>query len=148
MKSAPDARTRELAAIHVAKKQLGMDEDAYRDLLFALTRKRSAGELDQAERRRVLDHFRKLGITRPVTGRNAAPSRSTDHGKKPAVPAERQPLVDKLEALLAADGKPWNYVRAMAKRMYGVEQLEWARADQLRGLVAALEYSRRRKARA
>lgn len=138
--SRPDARTRELAAIHVAKKQLGLDDDTYRDMLFTLTRKRSAGELDQAERQRVLDHLRARGFKRPVN----RPQRAPDHGKKPLVTQDKQALVDKLEALLADGARPWNYARAMAKRMFGVEQLEWASAGQLHSLVAALEYQKRR----
>lgn len=139
--SAPDARARELAAIHVAKKQLGLDDDTYRDALFAITRKRSAGDLDQAERQRVLDHFRGLGFKRPV---NRPQRARVDHGKKPVVAEDKRALVDKIEALLADGARPWNYARAMARRMFGVEQLEWASAGQLHSLVAALEYQKRR----
>jgi hypothetical protein len=34
----------------------------------------------------------------------------------------------------------------MGKRMFKIDQLEWASAEQLRSLVAALEYDRRRRA--
>jgi phage gp16-like protein len=137
-----DVRNRELAAIHVAKKQLGLDDGTYRDMLWSLERTRSSGDLDQAGRQRVLDHLRKRGFKRPVN----APARATDHGRKPVVPTDRQPLVDKIEALLADGAKPWNYARAMAKRICKVDQLEWASAEQLRKLVAALEYHKRRQA--
>lgn len=141
-----DERNRELAAIHVAKKQLALDDGTYRDMLFMLTRKRSSAELDQAERRTVIEHLRKRGFTKAEKPAQPAPH---DHGRKPIVAADKQGLVDKLEAQLAAAARPWNYVRSMAKRMYRIDQLEWASATQLRGLVAALEYDqRRRKARA
>jgi len=135
-----EARKRELAAIHVAKKQLGLDEETYRTMLFTVTRKRSAGALDHAERQAVIEHLRRRGFVR-IDPRPAPPA---DHGKKPAVPAERQALVNKIEALLADAARPWNYVRAMASRMFGL-QLEWCSADQLRRLIAALEYDRRRR---
>jgi phage gp16-like protein len=51
-------RRRELAAIHVARKRLGLDEDSYREFLAGLTGKRSAAELDAAERQRVIEAFR------------------------------------------------------------------------------------------
>ena len=139
----PEARHRELAAIHVAKKQLGLDDDAYRDMLFTVARVRSAADLDHAGRQAVIEHLRKRGFTRPVT----RPEPPRDHGRKPAVPADRQALVNKLEALLADAARPWNYVRSMAKRMFGLDQLEWASADQLRRLVAALEYDKQRRER-
>lgn len=139
--SRPDDRRRELAAIHLGKKQLGLDDGTYRDMLFMLTRKRSAGDLDQAERRTVIEHLRQRGFTRAVKPTRPQPA---DHGRKPVVGEDKQALVDKLEALLADGARPWNYARAMAKRMFKVEQLEWATAAQLHSLVAALEYQKRR----
>jgi phage gp16-like protein len=141
MMAAPDTRRRELAAIHVAKKALGLDDGTYRDMLFTVARVRSAADLDHAGRQAVIEHLRRRGF-RP----KPAPATERDHGKKPQVPADRQALVDKLEALLADAARPWNYARSMAKRMFHVDQLEWATADQLRRLVAALEYDRRRRA--
>lgn len=136
-----DTRRRELAAIHVAKKALGLDEDTYRAMLFTVARVRSAAELDHAGRQAVIEHLRRRGF-RP----KAAPAIEREHGRKPQVPADREALVGKIEALLADAARPWAYARAMAKRMFGVDQLEWVSADQLRRLVAALEYDRRRRA--
>lgn len=51
-----------LAAIHVAKKQLGLDEDTYRDVLVRATGKRSAGDMTPAEQDRALAEFRRLGF--------------------------------------------------------------------------------------
>ena len=139
----PDLRKSELAAIHVAKKQLGLDDGTYRAMLWTLERVRSAADLDEAGRRRVIDHLRARGFARKST----PPAPAMDHGRKPAVPADRQGLIDKIEALLAEGGYPWNYVRSMAKRMFKVDQLEWATAAQLHSLVAALEYDRRRRSK-
>jgi hypothetical protein len=157
--AAPDTRRRELAAIHILAAQLGMDtrdqnpDSEYHSMLYTVggaaaerKGKRSAGHLDFVGRHRVLDHLHALlrarGLKRP---RRSAPAAGRDYGRKPQVPADRQALVDKLEALLADAARPWNYARAMAKRMFHMDQLEWATADQLRRLVAALEYDRRRR---
>jgi phage gp16-like protein len=142
-----DARNRELAAIHVGKKALGLDDPTYRAMLWTVARVESARDLDYAGRRAVLEHMRQRGFERPVNRPEPHKTMSSDHGKKPQVPADRQALVDKLEAQLAAAARPWNYVRAMAKRMFHVDQLEWATAEQLRKIVAALEYDARRRAR-
>lgn len=59
-----DNRKRELAQIHVAKAQLGMDDDAYRDVVFAIShsRTRSAADLDWQERQRLIAHLRACGF--------------------------------------------------------------------------------------
>lgn len=44
-----ETRNALLAKVHIAKKALGMDDDAYRDFLNAQTGKRSAGLLNETE---------------------------------------------------------------------------------------------------
>lgn len=134
----PDMRRRELAALHIAKAQLGLDDHTWQQMLFALERVTSAADLDQAGRRRVLDHLRKRGFTR------ASKPAPTPAGRKPQVAPDRQALVDEIERRLGA--RPWNYARAMAMRMFKL-QLEWCQPDHLRRLVAALEYDKRRRGR-
>ena len=46
-------RNADLAKIHIAKKQLAMEDEAYRDLLFSIGRVRSAADLDFAGRKRT-----------------------------------------------------------------------------------------------
>ena len=75
-----------LASIHVAKKQLGLDEDTYRSLLQRVTGKTSAGAMSEGERGRVLDEMRR-------------------HGFKPAKKAVEGPFAAKLQALWIA---AWN----------------------------------------
>lgn len=58
--------TSSIAAIHVAKNQLGLDEDTYRAKLRRITGKASAKEMTEDERQRVLSDFRKEGF-RPVS---------------------------------------------------------------------------------
>lgn len=141
-----DSRNRELGAIHKRAAQLGMDthdpspESEYRSMLWTLARVHSAKDLDHAGRRRVRDHLGEL-----LLARGAQPREAKNYGTKPVVTDDRKPLVDKLEAQLAAARRPWNYARSMAKRMCKVDRLEWASAEQLHKLVAALEYDRRRR---
>ena len=52
-----------LALIHVAKKQLGLDEEAYRGLLERLTGKRSAKDMDFRELEAVIAEMRRLGFS-------------------------------------------------------------------------------------
>ncbi len=146
-----DARRRELAKIHILAGELGLDtadrnpESEYRSILWTIGRVRSAGQLDQAGRLALLDHLSKRGRWHRPTQLSGAEHRA----RKPIVAADRQALIDKLEAQLAAAARPWKYAEAMAQRMFRVERLEWCDGAQLRKIVAALEYdARRRRARA
>lgn len=62
-----------VAQIHIAKKQLGLDEDTYRAKLKALTGKESCKAMTAAEQARVLEAFRRDGfkasVKRPSTAR-------------------------------------------------------------------------------
>ena len=139
---AHDHRRKELAVIHILAKQLGLDRETYEQMLFALTRKTSSGALDDAERQAVIKHMESRGGVTTASRRRA--SGGDQRTGKPLVTADKQALVNKLEALLNEGARPWNYARAMAKRMFRVDQLEWATAAQLHSLVAALEYQKRR----
>ena len=51
-----------LAAMHVAKKQLGLDDDTYRAVCVRVTRKSSARDMTERERQAVVAEFRKQGF--------------------------------------------------------------------------------------
>jgi phage gp16-like protein len=138
--AAPDHRRRELALIHIAKKQLDLDDDTYRAMLWTVGRVHSSGDLDYAGRQRVLEHLRACGF------------KARGHGKKPTVRADRAAQLSKIEALLADAGLPWDYLThgkdgkpSMVKRICRVEKIEWCSAEQLGKLIAALVIAQRRK---
>lgn len=140
MSTAHDLRRRELAAIHIGASQLGMDtadkseESDYRRMLWSVARVRSAMDLDDAGRKRVLDHLRACGARFKRRGRTQ--------------PAEgKAGLVGKIRAMLSAAERPDAYGDGMAKKMFKVERYEWLTEDQLRRLVAALNYDAKRRAR-
>lgn len=55
-------RSRDLALIHIAKKQLGMDEDTYRAMLLEIGNVTSAADLDIPGRHAVLEHLKAKGF--------------------------------------------------------------------------------------
>lgn len=57
-----------LAAIHVAKKQLGLDDDTYRAMLVRVTGKSSTRDMTEAERNRVVAELRAKGFKAGSTG--------------------------------------------------------------------------------
>ena len=143
-----DARRRQLAKIHILAVEHGMDtadtnpESEYRSMLWSIGRQRSSGKLDEAGRLAVLDHLNQRGrMNRP------AQLGAAERANKPVVAADCRPLVNKIEALLTVGGLPWKYAEAIAEKMFHVKRLEWCKPGELRKIVAALEYSARRKAR-
>lgn len=132
------SKNAELAKIHIAKKDLGLDDDAYRTLLWTVARVRSAKDLDEYGRRAVLDHFRARGWKPAVRGR----------GGRSRLPADRQALRRKVDLMLNETGRPPAYGDALARRICKVERLDWCTPEQLRKIVAALTYDQQRRRRA
>ncbi len=135
-------RTAALAKIHLAKKQLGLDDDTYRAMLLTIGGVKSSKDLTPEGLSKVIGHLEKAGaiFTKP----------KTKHGRKPHnLPShsERAPKLVKIEALLAEAGRPWEYAVAMAKKMYDKDALEWCGHEQLAGIIAALSYDAKRHGR-
>lgn len=132
------SRNPALAKIHIAKKELAMADDTYRAMLQNIAGVSSSKDLTDAGATKVLAHLQRCGW-KPKTTAKA--------GKKPSVGRGRQALVGKVGALLAEAKRPWSYADAMAKRMFGVDKVDWLEADQLVRLVAALTYDAKRHGR-
>jgi len=151
-----DTRKGLLAKIHIAKAQLGLDDDAYRAVLAAHGVE-SAKDLDTKGLEAVLTHMEKLGWEAKVArtrkrDKHAAPANLARGGRKGAAkPYDRSALMTKIEALLADKGReqgkhvPWDYAAAILLRMYKVDRLEWATAEQLKGVMVALLKGGKRK---
>lgn len=133
MPQAHDDRRRDLAMIHVAIKQLGLDRTTYENMLWTVARVRSAADLDDAGRRAVIEHLKARGFK--VRGKG----RST-----PATDKEK--LIAKIRAQLGAADRVDAYADGMARKMFHVDRFEWCDPEQLRKIVTALTYDARRRA--
>jgi phage gp16-like protein len=139
-------RNREIARIKVLSKELGLDDAAYRIVLWEKCKAESAAHLDEAGRRTMIDHLvQRLRLTKPDSPqlqrrRMRARQRASD---------DKAGLVAKVRALLinASPGpKDDAYADAMALRMFKVARFTWLQPAQLSKLVAALAIdSKRRK---
>lgn len=142
LKSKPDERRRDLAKIHIAKKQLGMDETTYREMLNAVAGVGSAADLDERGRAKVIKHLQNIGF-KPMP----RPGKSLQRRKMKTTvsPAkDRAPLLSKIGAILADLKLPWEYANGMAKKMFKVDRVTWLRPEQLHKLTAALAYHQKR----
>lgn len=149
-------RRRDLAAIHIFAEQLGMDTSdkhpgsEYRQMLLTVggpTAKDKAGEissgnLDHVGRSRVRAHLYQLTRARGI--------KQKDSGRQPAgrpTPAhDRLKMVKMIRGLLREAGRKDEYADGMAVKMFHVERFEWCVPDQLRRIIAALQYDRGRRA--
>lgn len=126
------SRNERLAAIHMGKKALNLDEDTYRDMLEHVTGKRSAKDMDMDDLIKVIQHLDQLGFSK------------RDFGKKPRVKLSKEALISKIEAHLTEHKLHWNYAKGIAKQMFRKEALEFCTENELWRIVAALEYKAKR----
>lgn len=125
-------RKADLAAIHIAKKQLGWDDAMYRDILWTVCRVKSSGELDFTGRKRFLEHLRQCGFVNAQTRRGTAAGRPRRAVSGELSPQQR--LMFSLWQQLADAGlvheRRMSALVAYAKRQTGVERLEWLKPKQ------------------
>lgn len=126
------SRNQRIAAIHMGKKQLGLDDDTYRDMLEQVTGKRSAKDMQDDDLVKVIQHLDQLGFSK------------REFGNKPKVKLSKEALIGKIEAHLAENRLHWNYAKGIAKQMFQKEALEFCTENQLWRIVAALEYKKKR----
>ena len=129
-------RTRDLQKIHVAKRQMALDDHTYRCLLERVTGLTSAADLDGRQRRAVIDEFYRLGW------------KAKTHRRPGQVADRKKALVSKIEALLADAKRSWAYADGIAQRVCKVETVRFCTEDQLRKIIAALMYDQKRRKRA
>lgn len=144
-------RRSRLAAIHVAASQLGLDDEAYRDLVERVSAEhgtacRSSGQMDEKQADRLLDELRRLGAPEPTQRRARGRSKPAHYPGTPHNMAKLSGEITKIEAQLADMRLPWAYADAIAKRMYGIERVAWLRRqEQLVGVLSALHVEQQKR---
>ena len=155
-------------SIHKALASMGMPYNEYKpELLATFTQvlgiKRGIdgiSGLTLGQRHKILKHLKCKGlrVMNPPVGRHLwgwrkgdsnGESKGVDSRFEPnrpmKVPAERQPLVGKVHAVLADLKLPWAYADSVAQRMHGVRIVEWCSPEQLHAVVTALVIKQRRQ---
>lgn len=126
-------------AIHVARRQIDLDDATYRELLQRVAGVKSSADLmsmDKADA--VLDELSRLGFQHKpkiVPGRHKGTPSTLEH----------EPYLQKIEALLADMELPWAYAEKIAEHITGgkkpeaIKRLVWVRQQKhLVGIVSAL----------
>ncbi len=128
---------KEKAVLHIAKGQLGMSEETYRDMLASVGC-RSSVELDFSKYAQIMARLRTAGFKHV---HNSA-KRSGMH-REPS--SDKKLMLSKMEAILSDLQLSWAYADGIAKQMFGVNRVRWCSFDQARKVLQALIYHQRRK---
>jgi len=152
----PDpTRARDLKRIHAAARQMAWTDDTYRAILERVTGQTSAAALTARQRQRVLTEFARLGWKPQKSKTHRAPTPPSPPGSgaggEGALPLTgpgwgKDRLIAKIGALLADAGRGWTYADGIARHMFGLESLRFCTPEQLRKIIAALEYDKKRRA--
>lgn len=126
-----------LSKIHIAKGQLGMDDDSYRALLRRVAGVESAKDLNTRQAGRLMVELERLGFK---------PKPSSKAKGKPHNFAQLSGEIEVIEAQLTDMGLPWSYADAIAKRQFGVEKVAWLKTPkQLTAVLAALHVEQEKR---
>lgn len=141
---AEEARRALLAKVHIARNQLGLQEDEYRAILDARFGVESSGALDVRALHDLVAYFTSLGW-KPGRGPGTRARQKAPHTvERDETGQGRERYMSKIEALLADLGRlegrfvPWAYAAGILKRQTGLERLEYASRGQLQAVIAVL----------
>lgn len=118
-----------LAMLHIAKKELALDDETYRDALEQATGHRSARDLSERQLGQAIDAMKARGF-RP---KRKAPRSDDPHVRK--IWALWRQLGD--DGYLRTPDRP--ALRAFVKRMTGVENPDWLTQAQANRVIEALK---------
>ncbi len=121
-----------IAKIHVAKKQLAMDEDDYRQILLDLTQHQSLTQCTEAELERVIGALKAKGF-KPLPSRNGKPT-----AQHPSARKARALWISLYQLGVVRNGSE-EALEAFARRQLKCERLVWARQSDSFKLIEALK---------
>jgi phage gp16-like protein len=143
-------RKRLIRLIHVAKRELKLQEGDYRAVLASTVGKESCSDMSEAELDAVLKRLKELGFTVQVKSSKGGTLSPKSRHKRPA--SKRQK--DLIRALWincyqvgAVDNRFEQALNAFVKRLTGVDNIEWLRdTREANKVIEALKNMYARKA--
>jgi phage gp16-like protein len=138
---------RERQLIGIARRQLGIDDDAHAALVAEITggRTRTTLGCSADQRQAVLDRYQGAGW------KTRRPKRAGPANRPPEDALSRDAMLRKIHALLADQRLPWSYAETILRRQRGLSNtvacpLRMITAEQARGVIAALHKRAKRQA--
>ena len=125
-----------IAKVHVAKKEMGLVDDDYRQMLLDVTGRASSAHCTDAELAKLIDHLKSKGFQpKPAAPRRKAAPAPADH---PSARKARALWIS-LHQLGAIANPSEKALEAFAKRQLGVQRLQWGDQGQSYKLIEALK---------
>lgn len=127
-----------VAKVKIAQKQLGLDDDTYRDLLHSVTGKRSAAKLKVWELDNVIKRMIKQGFKPKRLVKSGSRKQTDDHQSK----LIRHLWVQLHEAGKVRDSSERalvNWAKGQFKNSHGIEALQWLDVYQKSRLIESLK---------
>ena len=121
-----------IAKIHVAKKQLALAEDDYRQILFDETGRMSSADCDERQLEKVIDRLKRVGF-KPVPRYGAKTAATHPMARK------ARALWISLHHLGVVRNASEEAFEAFAMRQLGCDRLVWARQSDAFRLIEALK---------
>jgi phage gp16-like protein len=129
---------KKIQVIQVAKRQLGLSDDLYRDILWAVAGVESARDLDDAGFDQVMARFRDLGFV--------STSRKRYYGDRPGMASARQvKLIRALWREYIGGATDDAALDLWIKRTFHVDSLRFVDAGMAHKVVGALKQMKRRR---
>lgn len=123
---------KQVALIHVAKKQLALDDDSYRHILHRSAGVESAADLDEIGFLRTMDHLTALGFRSNWTKRN--------FGNRPGMATPSQvELMRKLWNRYDATDDSEAHLNAWLSKFHKVSALRFVDAEKVQKIIPALK---------
>ncbi len=127
------ARLQQIKLIHVAKRELGIDEETYRSMLTSIP------ELKGETSIKGLSVINLKVIVETLKSKGFKVKRSHKTKGKPHNFKSMPSSINKIEALLTDMKLPWSYADSIANRMFGIQRCAWVREPkQFKALISAL----------
>lgn len=130
--------------IHVAKRDLQLDDDTYRTILQRVAGKGSSSELTVPELEKVLEHMKRSGFK--VRSKGKAPRSAQPAKAKPSRPLAQDGESKKVRAIwlflhqLGVVKNPAEEaLAAYVKRIAGVDALQWINGEQAERLIETMK---------
>lgn len=126
------------AKIHIAKKDLALDDETYRALLQSAVGKDSCSKMTIPELCIVLSTMKQKGFKPKATKFKSQ--------KRPAPKPSKEVYLAKITALLTTHQLPPSYADGIAKKAFGVDFVHWLEVWQLQKVIQMLAVYDRRQA--
>lgn len=133
-RSGTQLRNAELAQIHIARAQLGLDEETYRAVLWTVGRVKSSKDLDWTGRKKLLEHFRAKGW-KPAPPKRAKTAKPVSSGQEGMIRALWSDLHDAGKVRDPSDAALGSWL----KRNRWPERVEWLDGHQVTQAIEALK---------